>query len=55
MPENFRKYVTDYKIHVLDICHMPDERLLEFPKDIATMFLTIKYRENLDVLKKVLG
>ena len=50
MPENFRKYVTDYKIHVLDICHMPDE----FPKDIATMFLTIKYRENLDVLKKVL-
>ena len=52
--ENFRKFVTDYKIHVLDICHTPDERLLEFPKDIATMFLTIKYRENLDVLKKVL-
>ena len=54
VPENFRKYVTDYKIHVLDICHTPDERLLEFPKDIATMFLTIKYRENLEILKKVI-
>ena len=42
------------QIHVLDVCHTPDERLLEFPKDIATMFLTIKYRENLPTLKKVL-
>ncbi len=27
---------------------------MEFPKDIATMFLTIKYRDNLPTLKKVL-
>lgn len=39
---------------MLDVCHTPDERLLEFPKDIATMFLTIKYRDNLPTLKKVL-
>ena len=37
-----------------NVCHTPDERLLEFPKDIATMFLTIKYRDNLPTLKKVL-
>ena len=36
------------------LCHTPDERLLEFPKDIATMFLTIKYRDNLQNLKEVL-
>ena len=39
---------------MLDVCHTPDERLLEFPKDIATMFLTIKYRDNLPTLTKVL-
>ena len=36
------------------LCHTPDERLLEFLKDIATMFLTIKYRDNLQNLKEVL-
>ena len=54
VPKKFRNYIPDYRIHVLDVCHTPDERLLEFPKDIATMFLTIKYRENLPTLKKVL-
>ena len=54
VPERFKTYIPDYQIHVLDVCHTPDERLLEFPKDIATMFLTIKYRENLPTLKKVL-
>ena len=54
VPKKFRNYIPDYQIHVLDVCHTPDERLLEFPKDIATMFLTIKYRDNLPTLKKVL-
>ena len=54
VPKKFRNYIPDYQIHVLDVCHTPDERLLEFPKDIATMFLTIKYRGNLPALKKVL-
>ena len=53
-PERFKTYIPDYQIHVLDVCHTPDDRLLEFPKDIATMFLTIKYRDNLPTLKKVL-
>ena len=54
VPERFKTYIPDYQIHVLDVCHTPDDRLLEFPKDIATMFLTIKYRDNLPTLKKVL-
>ena len=54
VPEKFRNYIPDYQIHVLDVCHTPDDRLLEFPKDIATMFLTIKYRDNLQNLKEVL-
>ncbi len=54
VPERFKTYIPDYQIHVLDVCHTPDERLLEFPKDIATMFLTIKYRDNLQNLKEVL-
>ena len=54
VPQEFQKYISDYKIHVLDVCHTPDERLLEFPKDIASMFLAIKYRENLPALKNVL-
>ena len=54
VPERFKTYIPNYQIHVLDVCHIPDERLLEFPKDIATMFLTIKYRDNLQNLKEVL-
>ena len=54
VPERFKTYIPNYQIHVLDVCHIPDEWLLEFPKDIATMFLTIKYRDNLQNLKEVL-
>ena len=54
VPERFKTYIPNYQIHVLDVCHTPYERLLEFPKDIATMFLTIKYRDNLQNLKEVL-
>ena len=54
VPERFKTYIPDDQIQVLDVCHTPDDRLLEFPKDIATMFLTIKYRDNLPTLKKVL-
>ncbi len=33
-------------VHVLDVCHTPDERLLEFPEEIACMFLAIKYAKD---------
>ena len=42
----WKEYIQNYKIHVLDICHTPDERLLEFPDKIACMFLAIKHAGN---------
>ncbi len=54
IPHELRNYVSDYPIHVLDICHTADERLLEFPKDLASMFLTIKYQKNPVTLKAIL-
>ena len=54
VPPEFKKYIPDYPIHVLDICHTTDERLLEFPKDLASMFLTIKYQRDFKTLQTVL-
>ena len=44
--DEWKEYIQNYKVHVLDICHTPDERLMEFPNDIASMFLFIKYAKN---------
>ena len=54
IPHELRNYVPDYPIHVLDICHTADERLLEFPKDLASMFLMIKYQKDFKTLQSVL-
>jgi len=53
VPEEFRKYIPNYSVYVLDICHESDERLLEFPKDIACMFLILKYQKNKDKLLEI--
>lgn len=55
--DEWKKYIQNYKVHVLDIGHTPDERLMEFPDDIACMFLSIKYakdKKNLAELAKKL-
>lgn len=44
--DEWKEYIQNYKVHVLDICHTPDERLMEFPNDIASMFLFIKYAKT---------
>ena len=54
IPHELRDYVPDYPIHVLDVCHTADERLLEFPKDLASMFLMIKYQKDFKTLQSVL-
>jgi len=54
VPQEFKKYIPDYPLHVLDVCHTSDERLLEFPKDLASMFLTIKYQKDFKALQTVL-
>ena len=54
IPHELRDYVPDYPIHVLDVCHTADERLLEFPKDLASIFLMIKYQKDFKTLQSVL-
>lgn len=50
VPPELKEYVMDYSVHVLDICHTSDERLEEFPPDLCTMFLFLKYKNDPDVL-----
>ncbi|MDO4262415.1 MAG: Rpn family recombination-promoting nuclease/putative transposase [Eubacteriales bacterium] len=54
VPVELRKYIPDYPIHVLDVCHTEDSRLLEFPGDIACMFLVLKYRKDKETLGKLI-
>lgn len=51
----WKEYIQNYKIHVLDICHTPDERLLEFPDKIACMFLAIKHAGNKQRLSELIN
>lgn len=55
LPGELKEYVEDHRIHVLDVCHTPDERLKEFPPDIRVMFLFMKNRNNAEELEKQLA
>ncbi|HBN57235.1 MAG TPA: hypothetical protein DD414_10710 [Lachnospiraceae bacterium] len=46
IPDELKPYIADYRIHVLDVCHTPDERLAEFPPDIYAFFLFLKYKND---------
>lgn len=54
IPDTLRSYIPDYPVHVLDIRHTPDERLMEFPDDIACMFLVLKYQKNKKKLLEIM-
>jgi len=54
LPEELKRYIPDYPVYVLDICHESDERLLEFPQNIACMFLLLKYQKDKEKLLEVL-
>ena len=51
--DEWKDYIQNYKIHVLDICHTSDERLMEFPENIACMFLAIKHAGNKEKLSEL--
>ena len=51
--DEWKDYIQNYKIHVLDICHTSDERLMEFPENIACMFLAIKHASNKEKLSEL--
>ena len=40
------EYVEDYSIHILDVCHAPDEKLREFPPEIRFLLMCIKYARD---------
>lgn len=54
IPRELKKYIPDYPVYVLDICHESDERLLEFPRNLACMFMILKYQKNKEKLLEVL-
>ena len=54
VPEEMKQYVADYPSYVLDVCHTDDARLLEFPKDIACIFLILKYRKDKKKLLEII-
>ena len=53
VPQELQQYISDYRIQVLDVCHTEDVRLLEFPTDIACMFLSLKYQNDFEKLKQI--
>lgn len=55
IPEGFRPYIENYSVHVLDVMHTSDERLREFPREIACMFLMLKYQKDKKKLRELLG
>ena len=52
--DEWKEYIQNYKVHVLDIRHTSDDRLMEFPEDIACMFLAIKYAGNKEKLSELI-
>ena len=55
IPQQLRRYIADYRIHVLDICHTSDRRLKEFPPDIRVLFFFLKYRDDPEKLKRCMA
>ena len=51
VPEEARKYIGNYGIHILDVRNTPNEELRRFPGDIGFMLLLIKHAKD----KKALG
>ena len=45
--------MEDYAIHILDVCHTPDERLQEFPPEICFLLMCIKYANDKEALLRL--
>lgn len=53
IPGSIRQYVEDYHVRLLDIVHTPDERLQQFPEELAGIFLFIKYQNDKRKLREI--
>ena len=45
--------MADYPIHILDVCHTPDERLRQFPPDICFLLMCIKYAKDKEAFSRL--
>ncbi len=55
IPDEWKAYVANYPVQVLDVYHTADERLREFPDEISSMFLFLKYQEDKEKLLELAG
>ena len=46
--------MEDYSIHILDVCHTPDEKLLEFPPEIRFLLMCIKYAKDKEAFLRLM-
>ena len=53
LPDSVKPYVADYPIHILDVCHTPDERLRQFPPDICFLLMCIKYAKDKEAFSRL--
>ena len=53
LSEKAKKYIENYNIHILDVCHTPDRELQRFPPDIRFMLMFIKYTKDKKVLADI--
>ena len=53
LPDSIKPYVADYPIHILDVCHTPDERLRQFPPDICFLLMCIKYAKDKEAFSRL--
>ena len=51
--EKAKKYIENYNIHILDVCHTPDRELQKFPPDIRFMLMFIKYTKDKKALADI--
>ena len=55
VPEEVRKYVGNYGIHILDVRNTTDGELQKFPRDIRFMLLFMKYAKDKEALGNMIN
>ena len=51
--DKVKKYVADYPVHILDVCHTADERLRQFPSDICFLLMSMKYAKDKEAFSRL--
>ena len=54
LPEEARGYIENYRLHILDVKHTPDEEFLKFPSDIRYLLKFIKNTKDKEALRRLM-